>query len=229
MVRQRLPRGPIQKLESFTNDSWSISCPPAYFLRFNWAVFPHNMLSHQPLLIDVTSKLITAYCFFFLQSHHASIQGTAQVHTFSIPGSSWLSTTSGVASITSAMSALRRTPPTNKESWFRVCTMGTGRGNPSPVTVSTCCNRKKIPSGHTAHPGAHDIFFLWGIRYFEDTNKKEKERWGGGGGFKLKPHIEVRFKWMWFPKGIFQSRRFSLRELESSKKKFDTASSRGLQ
>ena len=49
---------------------------------------------------------------------------------------------------------------------------------------------------------------------------------GGGGGFRLKPHIEVRFKWMWFPIGIFQSPNFSLRE--SSKKKFDTASSRGL-
>ena len=49
---------------------------------------------------------------------------------------------------------------------------------------------------------------------------------GGGGGFRLKPHIEVRFKWLWFPIGIFQSPNFSLRE--SSKKKFDTASSRGL-
>ena len=48
---------------------------------------------------------------------------------------------------------------------------------------------------------------------------------GGGGGFRLKPHIEVRFKWMWFPIGIFQSPNFSLRE--GSKKKFDTASSRG--
>ena len=50
--------------------------------------------------------------------------------------------------------------------------------------------------------------------------------WGGGGGFRLKPHIEVRFKWMWFSIGIFQSPNFSLRE--GSKKKFDTASSRGL-
>ena len=49
---------------------------------------------------------------------------------------------------------------------------------------------------------------------------------GGGGGFRLNPHIEVRFKWMWFPIGIFQSPNFSLRE--GSKKKFDTASSRGL-
>ena len=49
---------------------------------------------------------------------------------------------------------------------------------------------------------------------------------GGGGGFRLKPHIEVRFKWMWFPIGIFESPNFSLRE--GSKKKFDTASSRGL-
>ena len=49
---------------------------------------------------------------------------------------------------------------------------------------------------------------------------------GGGGGLRLKPHIEVRFKWMWFPIGIFQSPNFSFRE--GSKKKFDTASSRGL-
>ena len=49
---------------------------------------------------------------------------------------------------------------------------------------------------------------------------------GGGGGFRLKPHIEVKFKWMWFPIGILQSPNFSLRE--GSKKKFDTASSRGL-
>ena len=46
------------------------------------------------------------------------------------------------------------------------------------------------------------------------------------GGFRLKPHIEVRFKWMWFPIGIFQSPNFWLRE--GSKKTFDTASSRGL-
>ena len=53
------------------------------------------------------------------------------------------------------------------------------------------------------------------------------ELWGGGGGgFRLKPHIEVRLKWMWFPIGILQSPNFSLRE--GSKKKFDTASSRGL-
>ena len=49
---------------------------------------------------------------------------------------------------------------------------------------------------------------------------------GGGGGFRLKPHIEVRIKWMWFPIAIFQSPNFSLRE--GSKKKFDTASSRGV-
>ena len=49
---------------------------------------------------------------------------------------------------------------------------------------------------------------------------------GGGGGFRLKPHIEVRFKWMLFPIGIFQSLIFSLRE--HSKKKFDNASSRSL-
>ena len=27
---------------------------------------------------------------------------------------------------------------------------------------------------------------------------------GGGGGFRLKPHIEVRLKWMWFPMGFFK-------------------------
>ena len=47
----------------------------------------------------------------------------------------------------------------------------------------------------------------------------------GVGGFRLNLHIEVSFKWMWFPIGIFQSLYFSLRE--GSKKKFDTASSRG--
>ena len=60
----------------------------------------------------------------------------------------------------------------------------------------------------------------------QKSQKWPKTQIKGGGGFRLKPHIEVRFKWMWFPIGIFQSPNFSLRE--GSKKKFDTASSRGL-
>ena len=48
---------------------------------------------------------------------------------------------------------------------------------------------------------------------------------GGGGGFRLKPHIEVRFKWMWLHIRIFQRPNFILRE--KSKEKFDTVSWKG--
>ena len=58
------------------------------------------------------------------------------------------------------------------------------------------------------------------------TGERKRKREMGRGEFRLKPHIEVRFKWMWFPIAIFQSPNVSL--TESSKKKFDTASSRSI-
>ena len=77
---------------------------------------------------------------------------------------------------------------------------------------------------HTCHtPNGRPLKFT---SWFQHNIFSLRNGGGGGGGFRLKPHIEVRFKWMWFPIGIFQSPNFSLRE--SSKKKFDTASSRGL-
>ena len=62
--------------------------------------------------------------------------------------------------------------------------------------------------------------FRWGL-YVWSINTLPPPPGGGGG--RLKPHIEVSFKWMWFPTGIFQSPNFSLRD--GSEKKFGTASS----
>ena len=77
------------------------------------------------------------------------------------------------------------------------------------------------------HELNRQTLILSGIGENSDTYFQEQDlHVQGRGGFRLKPHIEVRFKWMWFPIEIFQSPDFSFRK--GSKKKFDPASSRGL-
>ena len=70
---------------------------------------------------------------------------------------------------------------------------------PVQISNSVHCKRK-----HSAHLGC---YFNPIPACFLVLNKP-----GGGGGGRRKPHIEVRFKWMWFPIETFHSRNFSLRD-----------------
>ena len=55
------------------------------------------------------------------------------------------------------------------------------------------------------------FFSLWASQDFQEVHKASPFwlilKWGGGGGFRLKPHIEVRFKWMWRDGGCLSERK----------------------
>ena len=53
------------------------------------------------------------------------------------------------------------------------------------------------------------FFFFLNDGSIQDVLSCSARRWGGGGEVRLNSHIEVSFKWMRFPGGMFQSPNFS--------------------